>query len=116
MLFRSERVSSISFSELDLTSNRLPRNNHVDRRTGNVDPSRVVPAQPADGRRNSRQIGKLSKPKNLLGNLCDDNNNNITIASHHTIGLYNKLKGWKKIGKVIDGHCFLLFLFSSSNV
>ena len=55
--------------------------------------------------------------KNLLGNLCDDNNNNnITIASHHTIGLYNKLKGWKKIGKVIDGHCFLLFLFSSSNI
>lgn len=33
---------------------------HVDRRPGNVDPCRVIPSQPADGRRDSRQIGKSS--------------------------------------------------------
>lgn len=33
---------------------------NVDRRTGNVDPCRFVPAQPADGCRHSRQIGKSS--------------------------------------------------------
>jgi hypothetical protein len=31
---------------------------NVDRRTGNVDPCRLVPSQPADGCRHPRQIGK----------------------------------------------------------